>query len=46
MNEMYEKLMRDIGNANEVKKKMSSMEPFKNNKSLLIDFFDMKERQQ
>lgn len=46
MNKMYEKLMRDIGNANEVKKKMSSMEPFKNNKSLLIDFFDMKERQQ
>lgn len=46
MNEMYEKLLKDTNNVSEVKKKMSSMEPFKNNKNLLIDFFDMKENQQ
>ena len=43
MDEAYGKLLDELGNVNDVKKKMSNMEPFKNNINSLINFFDMKE---
>lgn len=43
MDKAYGKLLDELGNVNDVKKKMSNMEPFKYNITSLINFFDMKE---
>ena len=43
MDEMYEKLDKEGLENREIKKKMASMEPFKNNINQLIQFFDKKQ---
>ena len=45
MEEMYQKLLSSNVDVKDVKKKMASMEPFKENLNLLLQFFDEKEEE-
>lgn len=45
MEDMYQKLLSSNMDVKDVKKKMASMEPFKENLNLLLQFFDEKEEE-